>query len=197
MTDAARRMPPTPELETDRLWLKPIALADAPTVQRRFPRWEIVRFLAARVPWPYPADGAESYIRSLLAEMSAGSKNAWGLWLKGGPNELIGMIELWPSDAASPARESRGFWLDSEYQRRGLMTEAADRVVDYAFYELGWPFLLLGNAKSHAASTRIKERQGAVLMEELPFVFVSGEDLLQIWRLDAAEWKKRGNAKRR
>jgi RimJ/RimL family protein N-acetyltransferase len=184
-------MPPTPQLETDRLWLKPIGSGDAPTVQRRFPRWDIVRFLAARVPWPYPPDGADSYIGSLLAEMEAGSKNAWGLWLKGGPNELIGMIELWPPKAASPTRESRGFWLDPEYQRRGLMTEAADRVVDYAFQELAWPFLLLGNAKSHSASARIKERQGAVLIGELPFVFVSGEDLMQVWRLDADDWKKR------
>ena len=38
------------------------------------------------------------------------------------------------------------------------MTEAADRVVDYAFGELGWPFLWLGNAKSNIEAEDWKKR---------------------------------------
>jgi ribosomal-protein-alanine N-acetyltransferase len=182
-------MPPTLSLETARLRLEPISMRDAPTVQRRFPRWEIVRHLAARVPWPYPPDGAESFLRALLSAMEAGRKNAWGLWLKGGPNELIGIIELWPPDPST--RDSRGFWIDPEFQRRGLMTEAADRVVDYAFSDLGWPFLWLGNAKSNIASARVKEHQGAVLVDEVRCMFMSGEELRQVWLLKAEDWKTR------
>jgi RimJ/RimL family protein N-acetyltransferase len=182
-------MPPTPRLETARLLLEPISMRDAPVIQRRFPRWEIVRHLGARVPWPYPPDGAESFLRTLLQAMEAGRKNAWGLWLKGGPDEVIGIIELWPPDPTT--RDGRGFWIDPEFQRRGLMTEAADRVVDYAFGELGWPFLWLGNAKSNIASARVKQRQGAVLIDEVPFVFVGGAELRQVWLLRAEDWKKR------
>jgi RimJ/RimL family protein N-acetyltransferase len=182
-------MPPTPSLQTARLLLEPISMRDAPAVQRRFPRWEIVRQLGARVPWPYPPNGAESFLRSLIQAMEAGRKNAWGLWLKGGPNEVIGIIELWAPDPET--RDSRGFWLDPEFQRRGLMTEAADRVVDYAFNDLGWPFLWLGNAKSNIASARVKQRQGAVLIDEVPFAFVGGEELRQVWLLKAEDWKKR------
>jgi [ribosomal protein S5]-alanine N-acetyltransferase len=83
-------MPPTPSLETARLRLEPVSMRDALAVQRRYPRWEIVRHLAARVPWPYPPDGAESFLGALLSAMEAGRKNACGLWLEGGPNELIG-----------------------------------------------------------------------------------------------------------
>ena len=50
-----------PIIETARLILRPLDLWDADAVQVLFPRWEIVKFLAA-VPWPYPADGALSYI---------------------------------------------------------------------------------------------------------------------------------------
>ena len=39
----------------------------------------------------------------------------------------------------------RGFWLDPEFQGRGLMTEAADRVTDYAFRDLDWPHLWVSN----------------------------------------------------
>ncbi len=182
-------MPKTPELETDRLRLKPLMLTDAPAVQRRFPRWAVVQFLAAGIPWPYPDDGAESYIRATLTKMEAGTRSAWGLWLKDGPAEVIGLIELWPPDPVT--RDSRGFWLDPEFRRRGLMTEAADRVVDYAFGELGWPFLWVGNAKPNIASAKIKERQGALLIDEVPARVVSGETVRQVWLLRAADWKQR------
>lgn len=39
-----------PCLATPRLLLRPLALTDAPAIQALFPRWEIVRHLASRVP---------------------------------------------------------------------------------------------------------------------------------------------------
>jgi len=43
-------------LETKRLWLCPLELADAAQIQILFPHWELVKFLAGRVPLPYPAE---------------------------------------------------------------------------------------------------------------------------------------------
>jgi RimJ/RimL family protein N-acetyltransferase len=43
-----------PEGATERLILRPLALADAAAIQELFPHWEIVRYLLNRVPWPYP-----------------------------------------------------------------------------------------------------------------------------------------------
>lgn len=48
----------TPALESARLLLRPLELSDAAAVQLIFPKWEIVRYLANKVPWPYPPDGA-------------------------------------------------------------------------------------------------------------------------------------------
>jgi [ribosomal protein S5]-alanine N-acetyltransferase len=62
------RLPPTPILETARLRLRPLQLEDAPAVQRLFPRWEIVRWLDAVVPWPYPEDGARIHLRDCMAQ---------------------------------------------------------------------------------------------------------------------------------
>jgi ribosomal-protein-alanine N-acetyltransferase len=179
-------MPPIPVLETDRLRLEPLSLADGPAVQRRFPRWEIVRFMSAQIPWPYPPNGARDFIAGAVARNSAGEKNIWSLRPRGGPEEAIGVIELWPPEEAT--RDSRGFWLDPEFQGRGLMTEAADRITDYAFRDLGWPFLWLSNAKGNVRSARVKERQGATLIDESPFRFVCGEDVRQIWLLKADDW---------
>ena len=61
-------MPPTPVLKTPRLILRPLRRKDAPVIQRLFPRWEIVRYLNASIPWPYPADGAAGHIETCLGE---------------------------------------------------------------------------------------------------------------------------------
>jgi RimJ/RimL family protein N-acetyltransferase len=52
-----------PSLETARLLLRPMELADVPQVQTIFPRGEIVKYLNGKVPWPYPAKGAETFFR--------------------------------------------------------------------------------------------------------------------------------------
>jgi RimJ/RimL family protein N-acetyltransferase len=182
-------MPPIPLLETRRLWLRPYRLADAPAVQRRFSRWEVIEFLGAQVPWPYPDDGAQSFLQIAEADNASGAKNHWGIWLKGGPDEVIGAISLWPDDGIS--HDMRGFWLDPDFQGRGLMTEAADRVTDYALTELGWPRLWLGNAKANVRSAAVKQRQGAVLVGEEMRNFVSGRLPRQVWLLDHTTWLAR------
>ena len=52
----------TLQTETRRLILRPLALSDAPAIQRHFNNWNIIRHLAQVVPWPYPEDGAETFI---------------------------------------------------------------------------------------------------------------------------------------
>jgi ribosomal-protein-alanine N-acetyltransferase len=41
-----------PELETERMWLRPVRLEDAEQTQKLFPQWEIVKHLGAVVSWP-------------------------------------------------------------------------------------------------------------------------------------------------
>lgn len=181
-------LPPTPTLETPRLVLRPLRLEDAPAIQRRFPRWEIVRWLNARVPWPYPDDGAATNVRECLDQRSRGERFYWVILLKGGPEEPIGRIDLWPDHGA---QDQRGFWLDPEFQHRGLMSEAAERVTEYAFLELEWPYLWLTNAEANAASHRIKEKQGAKLVTRIPRQYVSGEGIEEVWLLSRDDWNER------
>ncbi len=84
MTISKPSLPSTPVLETARLVLSPLRPADAPAMQRRFPKWEIVRWLNANVPWPYPDDGAATFIAQCLAEMDRGEKHHWSIRRKAG-----------------------------------------------------------------------------------------------------------------
>jgi [ribosomal protein S5]-alanine N-acetyltransferase len=117
----------TPVLETTRLVLLPLELADAEQVQIIFPHWEIVRFLAKRVPWPYPPDGAYTYYRDVaLPAVARGEQWHWTLRLKSTPDQIIGSITLMQNQT-----ENRGFWLSLQWQGQGLMTEACEAVTDF------------------------------------------------------------------
>ena len=152
------------------------------------------RHLNPRVPWPYPDDGAIRFIEICQGEMARGEKHHWSIRLKGGLDEPIGCINLWPDDGES--RDMRGFWLDPAFQRRGLMTEAADRVTDYAFRDLDWPHLWISNDARNHPSARVKERQGARLVGFEPFRSVSGEGRRMVWLIEREAYlKARATAK--
>jgi RimJ/RimL family protein N-acetyltransferase len=55
-----------PEGRTKRLILRPVEIADAEQIQKLFPHWEVVRYLANRVPWPHPEDGASNTAETVL-----------------------------------------------------------------------------------------------------------------------------------
>jgi len=180
------RMPPTPVLETERLILRPPLERDIPATQRHFANWEVTRYLTANVPWPYPDDGAAQHWSRMSRELTEREKSHWAITLRGGDDELIGLITLWADDGEM--RDQRGFWLARDYWGRGLMTEAADRVVDYALIELGWPHLWLTNAEVNAASHRIKQKQGARLIDRKPKQYVYGEGVGLTWLLTREAW---------
>lgn len=182
-------LPPTPVLETGRLILRPIELRDAPAIQRYFPDWELIKFLHAKIPWPYPEDGAETSIREALEQTARGERFHWAITLKGGDDEAIGRIDLWPFDGEH--RDMRGFYLARPYWGRGLMTEAAERVTRFAFEDLGWPFLYLTNAEENLGSHRVKEKQGATLIDREPAAYMSGELLREVWLLTRDAWLAR------
>jgi [ribosomal protein S5]-alanine N-acetyltransferase len=116
-------------LETPRLELRPLELADAEQAQKLFPKWEIVRFLANLVPWPYPDDGALTYFRDrALPAMARGEEWHWSLRLKSGPGQFIGMVSLLKAE-----NHNRGFWLGLPWHGQGLMSEAAKAITDYWF----------------------------------------------------------------
>jgi RimJ/RimL family protein N-acetyltransferase len=182
-------LPETPTLETERLILRPLGLHDVAAVQRWFPDWELVKYLHAGLPWPYPDDGALTNTRESLETRARGEKFFWVIVLKDGDRQAIGRIDLWPFDGE--LRDMRGFWLARPWWGRGLMTEAAERVTQYAFEDLAWPFLYLTNAEPNRGSHRVKEKQGAELIDVRPHPFMSGEYPRETWLLRREAWLAR------
>jgi [ribosomal protein S5]-alanine N-acetyltransferase len=176
-----------PPLQTRRLLLRPLELADAAQTQLLFPHWEIVRYLAKSVPWPYPPDGALTYYRDVaLPAMERGEQWNWTLRLKSNPEQLIGSISLIKGD-----RLNRGFWLGLPWHGQGLMTEACEAVTDYWFNTLKFPVLRAPKAVGNIASRRISEKSGMRLIATEEHEFVSGRLPAEIWEITAEEWNGR------
>jgi [ribosomal protein S5]-alanine N-acetyltransferase len=176
-----------PILETARLILRPLELSDAAAVQALFPRWEIIKFLAAVIPWPYPADAALAYIRdSALVGMREGTQWHWSIRPRSEPDRLIGMINLRDGDD-----DNRGFWLALDWQGQGLMTEASDAVIDYWFGTLERPVLKVSKAIANAASRRISENSGMRVIAAEERKYVSGRHPAELWEITREEWRMR------
>ena len=177
---------PTPALSTERLLLRPLELADADAIQQLFPQWEVVRYLNALVPWPYPADGALRYVRDLaLPAMARGTEWHWTLRRRSDPGQMIGCISL-----MDQADDNRGFWLAPPWQGQGYMSEACKAVDHYWFEVLQRPLMRVPKAAPNQGSRRISERGGMRLIDSRDGEFVSGRFPVELWEITREEWRR-------
>jgi RimJ/RimL family protein N-acetyltransferase len=172
-------------LFTARLNLLPLTIDDAPAIQRMFQRWEILRWMDGSIPWPYPSDGAEAFLKGIaLPAMERGEAWHWSIRPKAEPGRLIGVVSL--TDIPD---DNRGFWLDTEWQGQGLMTEASKAATDYWFGVLGRTHLRVPKAARNPASRRISERQGMRVVRRFRKALVSGEQDMELWEISCDEWR--------
>lgn len=178
---------PIPTLRTPRLVLPPLSLADAPAIQDQFTRWEIVRYLTSKVPWPYPADGSLTYIRDIaLPAMAAGAAWHWSIRPVEAPELLIGAISL-----RDEPDDNRGFWIVPSWQGRGLATEAAEVVTDFWFETLGRSVLRVPKAVANTASRQISVASGMRVVATVERDYVCGRLPAELWEITCAEWQAR------
>ncbi|WP_246302283.1 GNAT family N-acetyltransferase [Achromobacter anxifer] len=184
-SQAMPEAPPFPSLTTARLILQPLEIQDADAIQRVFPQWEVVRFLADQVPWPYPPDGARAYLEHVaIPAMRRGEQWHWSIRTRAQPDSLIGIVSLMDDETGN----NRGFWLDPAHHGRGYMTEASDAATAYWFEALGKPLLRAPKAIANTASRRISERSGMRLVATEERGFVSGRMPAEIWEITREEW---------
>lgn len=176
-----------PTLTTERLCLKPLVAEDAMQIQQLYPRWEIVRYMVASVPWPYPDDGAESYVNHVaLPDMAKGIAWFWTIRRHEAPDDLMGLICLYDVED-----NNRGFWLAPEYQQQGYMCEASIAVTDFWFNTLNKEVLRAPKAADNRRSQRISASSGMRLISTGKKAYVSGVLDSELWEITRDEWNAR------
>ena len=173
-----------PTLLTRQLLLQPLTLGDAEAIQERFAHWEVVRYLNAAVPWPYPDDGALSYVRDVaLPAMARGTEWHWTIRLRSRPDDVIGSVSL-----MDQVDNHRGFWLSPPWQGQGLMSEVCEVVDSFWFETLGRPLMRVPKAAPNVGSRRISERGGMSLVSSEESDFVSGRFASDLWEITREQW---------
>ena len=174
----------SPTFQTPRLTLAPLRLTDAPVIQQLFPQWEVVRYLDSHVPWPYPDDGALTYLRDIaLPAIIEGREWHWTLRLTPEPARVIGCISL-----HDQPENHRGFRLAPPWRGHGYMQEACEVINAFWFETLQRPVMQVPKAADNAASRKISEREGMRMIQRRNGHFVSGPMVQELWELTRDEW---------
>jgi len=110
---------------------------------------------------------------------------AWAIFLKSNPQEAIGCVDIWRNGTL----EKRGFRLGRKFWSQGIMTEAVEPELNFAFEKLEFEKLVFTNALGNTKSRRVKEKTGAHLIDVQPAKFVNPSCTMhEIWELTKEEW---------
>lgn len=147
---------------TPRLALRPFQRRDADilveAVRASLP--ELSRWL----PWPHARYGrsdALRFIRDSSAAWEDGRAHDMAVRSHHDLTHHLGNISVWPTSRREQSAEV-GYWVRTDVTRQGIATEAAARVLQVAFDELGMHRVILRVAVGNRASERVAEKLGFV-----------------------------------
>jgi ribosomal-protein-alanine N-acetyltransferase len=151
-------MDPQPNLETERLILRPFRLSDAKRVQLLAGSKEIATY--TNMPNPYLDGVAEDWINTHESVFQDGKGAVFAITLKDN-GELIGAISLININKTSN-HAAIGFWIGVPYWNNGYCTEAGKAILRYGFTERGLNRLYASYMSSNYASGRVLEKLGMI-----------------------------------
>ncbi len=148
-----------PTLETDRLILRPLSPADAPTIQEKVSAWAIANTTIS-IPHPYPDGEAEQYIARQLNAWEAGHSVTFGIE-RNSQAGICGILEIrdieWDHSQAELS-----FWIAAELWGQGYMSEALEPVIGFGFNDLELNRLYAYHMLRNPGSGKVLQKNGLV-----------------------------------
>jgi ribosomal-protein-alanine N-acetyltransferase len=145
-------------LETERLLLRPPRAADISHLVPLLNDFDVSKNLSS-VPHPYTEDDACAFIVKTDYGFREGTDYLFAILVR--PDLFIGVCGLHPSGGWQ-----FGYWLGKPYWGKGYATEAAGRVVAFAFDVLKTETLRAGWYHDNPVSGRVLEKLGFRLTGE-------------------------------
>jgi RimJ/RimL family protein N-acetyltransferase len=174
-------------VETRRLILRRPSIADAEALARLANDVHVAENLG-NLPHPYGIADARAFIEN--TEVSAARVN-FGIYLKRSGKadaEFVGTVSLMPRDGE---RFSLGYWIGRPHWGKGIATEAARAIVDFAFQRLD-ASAVAGSARvTNGASRRVMEKCGFQYAGQGmgPSLFLRGMVPVDRFRLERRVWQ--------
>lgn len=142
-------------LETERLFIEPFVLDDMHRVAELANNKEIASILG--LPYPYESKIAEDWIQGHHYRITERTEFPLRIVLQES-NEIIGTVTLRVDKANN--RGELGYWMGRDFWGHGYATEAARRMVDFGFMELGLNRLWASAITRNKSSIRVLEKAG-------------------------------------
>jgi RimJ/RimL family protein N-acetyltransferase len=174
-------------LRSERLVLRPLALADSPIVERLAGDRDVAS-TTRLIPHPYPPGMAEQWLATLPDLYQRAEAINWGITLDNGP--ILGTIRLVLNAADNHAE--MGYWVGKPFWNNGYCTEAARAVVTYGFDVLSLERIFANYMARNPASGRVLAKLG---MQQEGYLhrhrrkFGRYEDLI-VCGITKAEWQQ-------
>ena len=164
-------------LETQRLLLKPILESEISTLHAIFIDSYVRKYLC---------DGKIFSLQQVVEMQTESQKNfeekRFGLWFveTKSEKEIIGFVGLW--DFFDEKQPQLVYALLPKATKKGYASEAATKILEYCFNELGYQYLLASCDQPNIESQKVAERIGMRKVDEKivngnPLVFFKVETL--------------------
>lgn len=125
----------TIKIETERLIIRDFQREDSQSLARNI-NHPLIHSLTANIPYPYTLETAEKYMLDDEAERKKQPRinYRFAIQLKDNP-DVIGSIGIHNLNIKNSKAEI-GYWLSVDYHSRGIMSEAEESVLKFAFEDL-------------------------------------------------------------
>ncbi len=177
-----------PQLNTERLILRPFELSDAKDVQRLAGE-KAVAETTLNVPHPYEDGMAEEWISTHQSKFESGELCNFAITMAE-TGELMGAIGLIISSRHNHAE--LGYWVGVPFWNQGFCTEAAKAVLEFGFSELELNRIYAHFLSRNPASGRVMKKLGMThegMLRKHINVSDRYEDL-KLYGFLADEWRK-------
>jgi RimJ/RimL family protein N-acetyltransferase len=139
-------------LNTERLTLRASAAEDLPALVPLLNDYNVTKNLTP-VPFPYTLEAGRGWLAHIAAAQAKGNHFSFSVYRD---SSFIGVCSV----GRQHGRFNLGYWIGRPYWGLGYATEAAARVVRFAFESLGETALASGYYADNPASGRVLEKLG-------------------------------------
>lgn len=129
-------------------------IGDEISLQKCANNKNVSRFLFDRFPFPYTIDDAELWVSMNVRQHRVSN---FVIDIEG---EVAGAIEFKPGDDVHRKNADLGYWLAEQFWGRGIMTEAVNLIIKYAFENFELIRIQSAVNNNNPASMRVLEKAG-------------------------------------
>ena len=145
-------------IETERLIIRSFTSEDAADVYDSCNDFEVVKTTLG-LPWPYTYEVASKWVSTRKEKEENKEAYELAICFKENPNKVIGCVSLMDINPRAK-RAEMGYWVNRNYWRQGIATEAAKAMLEFGFKELDLHSIIARYFDINPASGRVMEKCG-------------------------------------